>query len=190
MLKEKEKIKTEIIGKNEIISRLEIQMKNNEKTYVQRLENFEKKIEEENQREKTVQNVIESLKNALIESQNSEEQMKKKKEIKEEEIKVHIEEIREMRETEEKFLNNIDEINKNLRNTIPAIKIKSIACLKCYEELKETFKEKYMEALRNEGRESLLTSFILKASVKPTEGTKRARMESITRETCKQCILM
>ncbi|CAG9314686.1 unnamed protein product [Blepharisma stoltei] len=190
MLKEKEKIKAEITGKTEIISRLEIQTKNNEKTYAQRLENIEKKIEEENQREKTVQNVVESLKNALNESKSSEEQMKKKKEDKEEEIKAEVEEIKELKRSEEDVLYKIDEINKEMRKMIPAGKLKSISCRKCYGVLKVNFKERLREALRNEGRESLFASLMSRASVKSTNDLVKPTMEPMTRQYCQQCMLL
>lgn len=190
LIKEKEKFKTEMAAKNEIISRLEIQEKNNEKSYLQRLDNIEKKMEEENQREKTVQNVIDSLKNALNESKTSETQMKQKLDTNSDEIKEEIQGITILKSEEEKLLFKTDEINKEIRNMILAKEIKAIACKKCYDQLKIKFSERLKQALANENRESLLSSFFSRASIRPTRNLQRNMQEPMTRDYCKQCLMM
>ncbi|CAG9319218.1 unnamed protein product [Blepharisma stoltei] len=168
----KNQLRKDINHKKTQIEKLEIQINN--KNSINNLEITQRKIEQESLMTNALTKEIETLERVLESSKSSEKENKMRLES----IEGEIEEVEKytnfMREEKNKLLTRYDELNKDMRDTVPYGRLKQAVCPKCCVKIKRRFRDQLLYGLRTEGTDSMIESVLAaKASFKAMSETDK-----------------
>ena len=150
--------KKDLSNKKAAVERYESQVKINEKGYLRKFENLEKKIEEESKRTNGIIIASESLKTALTDCKANEKSAESKLEIINKEFIEVKTELDTIREENNKLKLKINENNLKMKKYVSYSLMRNVMCENCKKKVKSLYKEEILKA--NKGRESLIQSVL------------------------------
>ena len=158
-LKEKLKnCKKDLSNKKTTIERHQNQIKINEKTYLRKFENTEKKIEEETQRGENIEKTSENFSITLKDCKDGEIEAKNKLELTSNESNSVLFELELLKQENNKLKGDIQVANIKSRGIVPYSRLRNTLCAGCKNKVKLAFKEEIMEG--NKDRSSVVQSVL------------------------------
>lgn len=164
---QKNKYKSNISSKNNIINRFQTQYNAAEVFNLEKVRNTQSKIIEEQSKIISEHKLIEYLQESLSETRKNEKNMSEKLCIYIQEIKDFSDLYNELYQDQQFLLNKLDQIYKSLRGVIQVSRVKLLCCSRCYRELKKSFPEVFITASILNGRCRILRYTYPSNSTKP-----------------------
>lgn len=159
--KDKKKFKSEILTKNDIISRLEKQFNANQELHQEKVALFERKINQETEKIISEEKLVLFLHQSLTESQKSENVMIEKLNLSMHELHVGKNEFEEISSDQRFLINKLDKLNLELRGYAPINRVGLTSCSDCKQRIKNEFLEVFETSTILNGRDSFFSSIIV-----------------------------
>lgn len=187
----REQYKEELKRQEEAICRFNSLLGANEGSYSEVTKALEGKIERETERLRKAKERTQKLKPALETTIDSERDAKDKLKRLKQELEIESIQEKDLSDEETRVLGQLDDLKRETKDTIPAVKLRSMVCGKCNSNLKLQHGDLIAKRYRHVGRESLVES-VLEAKHKRTQDEKnpKGKTETVTSKSCRECYIM
>jgi hypothetical protein len=156
--KEKKKYRLELSTKNDMVSRLERQMRSSTEIHSEKMSILQTKISQEADKLLSEEKLLKYLEQSLSESKNNEVNMVKK-------LNVEMQALYKARATAEEaslaqigLIKELDKINKELRGLVPLHRLSIFICADCKAIIKHKFRQVFEDQLAINGNDSFMSS--------------------------------
>lgn len=179
--KSQKKLNIEILTKNDVLNKIEKQTRIYFEMHLERVNVYEKKIENEREKCESGEKLVKFLEQSLMESKKNEMIMVQKMNTNIQDLYRARMELEELTGTQKGLISKVDKLNFIQRNQVPINRLSLLSCSECKQKIRSAFIDIFELNKSEVSQGSLINSFLAASLIQDPQRTT---------DVCKVCLII